>query len=1032
MKNVRLFLLVLLLGLAGCPASNDTSNEDSSDDERDLGEISADPPVVAIREDTETLLITKNFPIGAGTDFPEAISGVSIEVGTTPDDECPAGDNVSGAFEVTDCESWQLTAMNAASASYAVGALVPRILQGAKPRDVTEVLVYPEGRGSAAIIKATAGGRILLARDGAVLTDYDETLAKGERFYGPRVATMTIDVPTDQLPPDVVDVSATPIENFRPPARFEGDTEGDTSASYGLALTTDNRIFEWGWRQKQVALFDAETGVFELDFSPFGTGVFEPTEEAVERERQVIRDSLVATTREMNELAEFASRNNAQWTQVVAVDRPPIAGVETEYGDVLLAFRTGVTGMALAADGRVAIWGDPVNTYFPERELGDDLNRLPLWLGRAGDIQQISSESGGLVVLSGAGQVAFDSGRSIANRGRAIFVDAVPGLPAGTTVQIAGMRARMRDGSVWQWRMAADGSPTVAQRVPGITDAVDLPDPNQNLAILADGTMMSWDFEASDSVPSGVRPFPLPGVGSVAAVSGDVVIDSECGRGWHRLVDSQSEQVEMIPMVGLGGADTCNAGARSHIVQVIIMRDEKTSFPLNSVFVTSPDGPVFCADTMPRRCWWLGDPSQNPTFEVQVDSDTSRVRDWRWDCGSMSERSLPVLLRSDGEPGSANLCKVTITGDGPFPFEDPPGTLLVEISGRGSVVDSLSAIDCGTDCTATLPAGTRLTLTATPDTGAAFSNWADTGCTDDRANPVIVVAVSGEVTCRAIFEDIVVGNVPPVARFTIDPITMVSVGQTITLNASASADPDGSIISWAWDLNADGVADASGEVVDVSFATAGQQEITLTVTDNEGLTASLSQGLIVSAGLSAPPVASFTISPSNRQLAGSTFNFDASASTDDVGIVSYEWDLSANGSFEGSGVTYSVRIDDVGIRQMRLRVTDADGQFSDQLQDVIAEPPPPPTGEFSVVVRVQGSGQVQVEPLGRTLLDSECDGDSCFLTEIPSGTTLTLTASPFTPTAFAGWTTPQCDNIPDPDTCEIIVTSNREVVAVFN
>src|SRR4051812_6450010 len=50
-------------------------------------------------------------------------------------------------------------------------------------------------------------------------------------------------------------------------------------------------------------------------------------------------------------------------------------------------------------------------------------------------------------------------------------------------------------------------------------------------------------------------------------------------------------------------------------------------------------------------------------------------------------------------------------------------TLSVVVSGGGSVRSTPAAIDCGATCTATLPDGTSLTLTATPSAGATFAGW---------------------------------------------------------------------------------------------------------------------------------------------------------------------------------------------------------------------------------------------------------------------------------------------------------------------
>jgi hypothetical protein len=75
----------------------------------------------------------------------------------------------------------------------------------------------------------------------------------------------------------------------------------------------------------------------------------------------------------------------------------------------------------------------------------------------------------------------------------------------------------------------------------------------------------------------------------------------------------------------------------------------------------------------------------------------------------------------------------------------------------------------------------------------------------------------------------------------------------------------------------------------------------------------------------APPTASFTASP-NPATVGDPVQFDATASSDSDGrIVSYEWDLDGNGSFEtstGSTPTTSKAYADTGTVNVKLRVTD--------------------------------------------------------------------------------------------------------------
>ena len=78
-------------------------------------------------------------------------------------------------------------------------------------------------------------------------------------------------------------------------------------------------------------------------------------------------------------------------------------------------------------------------------------------------------------------------------------------------------------------------------------------------------------------------------------------------------------------------------------------------------------------------------------------------------------------------------------------------------------------------------------------------------------------------------------NQPPVAQFNYTPAAP-TVGTTVTFNGTASYDPDGSVVAYAWDLNGDGIVDRSGPVVTWIYPAAGAYNATLYVTDNQGAT----------------------------------------------------------------------------------------------------------------------------------------------------------------------------------------------------
>ncbi len=77
----------------------------------------------------------------------------------------------------------------------------------------------------------------------------------------------------------------------------------------------------------------------------------------------------------------------------------------------------------------------------------------------------------------------------------------------------------------------------------------------------------------------------------------------------------------------------------------------------------------------------------------------------------------------------------------------------------------------------------------------------------------------------------------PTAEFSVTPTEPV-VGETVTLDGSDSFDPDGSIESYEWDVDGDGSVDATGQRIQRVYDTAREVEVTLTVTDDDGLTGS--------------------------------------------------------------------------------------------------------------------------------------------------------------------------------------------------
>jgi penicillin-binding protein 1A len=87
-------------------------------------------------------------------------------------------------------------------------------------------------------------------------------------------------------------------------------------------------------------------------------------------------------------------------------------------------------------------------------------------------------------------------------------------------------------------------------------------------------------------------------------------------------------------------------------------------------------------------------------------------------------------------------------------------------------------------------------------------------------------------------------NKPPIAAFSWTPAAPVS-GAPTRFDASASTD-DGSIVKWVWAFGDGGAKDtASGRIANHTYATPGSFDVTLWVTDNSGVTVSLSKRVTV-------------------------------------------------------------------------------------------------------------------------------------------------------------------------------------------
>ncbi|PJJ70957.1 calcineurin-like phosphoesterase family protein [Diaminobutyricimonas aerilata] len=184
-------------------------------------------------------------------------------------------------------------------------------------------------------------------------------------------------------------------------------------------------------------------------------------------------------------------------------------------------------------------------------------------------------------------------------------------------------------------------------------------------------------------------------------------------------------------------------------------------------------------------------------------------------------------------------------------------------------------------------------------------------------------------------------NAPPTASF-----TSSCAGLTCSFSGAASTDADGTIRGYAWEFG-DGTT-ASGATVQHSYATAGDRTVRLTVTDDDGATASATRTVSVVAG--APPIAA-----------------DAFGRTVATGLGSAE--VGGPWSVTGTAANYAVdgtrgvfRLPTAG-SSARAYLTQPSSTSTDLVATLSVDKPPTGGGVYATLIgrRIVGAGGYQAK-----------------------------------------------------------------------
>lgn len=218
-------------------------------------------------------------------------------------------------------------------------------------------------------------------------------------------------------------------------------------------------------------------------------------------------------------------------------------------------------------------------------------------------------------------------------------------------------------------------------------------------------------------------------------------------------------------------------------------------------------------------------------------------------------------------------------------------------------------------------------------------------------------------------------NTPPIADAGSD---RTSCTTEVTLDGSASYDPDGTIDTYLWEVYLSGswVALGSSAVVTHDFGALGVYQVRLTVTDNHGATDSANAYIAVEA-CNLPPVAD----PGGPYVGaeGSPLSFDGTGSSDPDGDpLTYSWDF--GDGYMGAGPTPSHVYANDGTYTVCLTVDD--GELADQecTTAVIANVAPVVTVSGPTPLNEGDTATYSATVVDPGLLDThailwDCDGD---------------------------------------------------------
>ena len=290
---------------------------------------------------------------------------------------------------------------------------------------------------------------------------------------------------------------------------------------------------------------------------------------------------------------------------------------------------------------------------------------------------------------------------------------------------------------------------------------------------------------------------------------------------------------------------------------------------------------------------------------------------------SISVTASPDILRQDG----ASQSQITVQA------QDAKGQALRNLAIRLDIYVGNSIVDFGQLSVKSVTTGTdgRATVlyTAPPAPAQAVDSLTVVRIVATPVGTDYGNALERAVSIRLVPLGVVLPtNGAPVASFISSPSAPLTQSP-VTFDGSSSYDLDGRIMAYAWNFG-DG-STGTGAVAQHQYTSGGSYTVTLTVTDDRGLTNSKSDSINVLGG--GNPSALFDYSPQNPMVNQQVY-FNAAKSTAVTGrtIVRYDWDY-GNGRQDSGQLAWEV-FTKAQTYKVTLTVTDDAGKKGTASVDV--------------------------------------------------------------------------------------------------